>query len=102
MVCQGCLHENDPFANYCGDCGRGLKGQGQPVPDAIGVWSDRARSCKECAERIPPRSRFCIACGAVPADAARRARTPLLIGAMVIGIVLLASFAAFLIPGRPG
>ena len=105
MVCQVCLRENDPFAKYCCDCGRGLTGQSaEPAPSVIGVWSDRARRCTSCGETIPARSRFCSECGAAPAVAPRRGRnTRLLMGLVVVGVVVIvAAFAALLIPGHFG
>ena len=104
MVCQACLRENDPFAKYCCDCGRGLTGQPSEASGAIGVWSDRARLCVNCGDMIPPRARFCSACGTAPATLARRGnRSGLLVGLIVVGfVVIIAAFAVLVIPGSFG
>jgi len=105
MVCQACLRENDPFAKYCSDCGRGLTGQSsEPARSTVGVWSDRARRCASCGETIPPRSRFCAECGTAPAVVARRGRNSrMLLGLIVVGVfVIVAAFAALLLPGHFG
>lgn len=66
-----------------------------------GVWSDRPRLCASCGATIPPRARFCAECGAAPAATARRGqRSGLMMGLVVVGvIVLIAAFAAILVPG---
>ena len=104
MVCQACLRENDPFAKYCGECGRGLAGQPVAASSAVGVWSDRTRGCTECDATIPPRSRFCQECGTAPATVARRGhRSGLMLGLIVVGVVVIvAAFAAIVIPGHFG
>jgi|SRR5208283_547445 predicted nucleic acid-binding Zn ribbon protein len=103
MVCQACLRENDPFAKYCRDCGRGLTGQAAEGSGAIGVWSDRPRRCASCGETIPPRSRFCSECGSAPTAVARSSRRPgMILGLVVVGVLIVAVFAAIVIPGYFG
>lgn len=102
------MRDNDPFAKFCCDCGRSLTaGLGEAEPTTIGVWSDRARRCANCGETIPPRSRFCSACGTAPAAAARRQSTSnssrMLLGAfLIVGVALIATFVALLLPGHFG
>jgi hypothetical protein len=99
MVCEACLRENDPFAKYCCDCGRSLTGQAAQGPEALGVWSDRPRRCASCGETILPRSRFCSECGSAPTVATRSNWRPgMILGLVVVGVLIIAAFAAIVIP----
>jgi len=96
------LQENEEWAKYCADCGRGLSGQ-LPAPSsfAMGVWSDRERQCANCAEMIPARTRFCARCGTTAGDASVSRATSPVVGALVTGVIAVTSLAATIFQHRP-
>jgi hypothetical protein len=97
MICEPCLRDDDSSAKYCCACGRGLIGQPDDRVLMTGIWSDRARRCVHCEETIPARSRFCSECGIAVVPVARRdVSSQLLLGAVILGFMVIANCTAYL------
>ncbi len=102
MTCPACLHENEEWAKYCADCGRGLNGQLLTLSNAaMGVWSDRERQCSNCGEMIPARTRFCAQCGTSAAHASIARTANPLVDALVTGVIAVTSLAVTIFQTRP-
>jgi hypothetical protein len=101
MICGACLRDNNRYAKYCCECGRGLIGQPEdPAPIPAGVWSNRARRCAYCEETIPARSWYCAECGITPTlGAQRNPGLQVLLGAVVLTfLVITGVFVKRLLP----
>jgi hypothetical protein len=102
MTCWACLHDNEAWAQFCADCGRGLNEQ-LPNPSHItmGVWSDRDRRCGRCDGLIPARTRFCARCGTTAGESGTLRSADWVVGALVTGMLAITSFAMMLFQHRP-
>ena len=103
--CPNCGSNITPGAKFCATCAFDLSRPYPTVPARNGVQT--ARACHRCGTAVAPNAQFCPVCssplgagyGVAPYGAGVRAsnRTPLIIGAVALSVVLIAGIITLIV-----
>jgi Double zinc ribbon len=105
--CPNCGSNITPGAKFCAACAFDLSQPYQTVPARGGAQTSRA--CQRCGTSVAPNAQFCPACalplgvaggygvGPYSAGVHRPNRTPLIIGAVALSVVLIAGIVTLIV-----